>query len=141
MSDEPHSVVVDSPHRDSAAARSTAAAFLEQYCPWADPDAVLLVVSELVTNAVRHTPGWWRLRLTAEGETMRVEVDDASPRPPVARSPDFSGGGGFGWHMVLKLAEHVEIRPLPDGKRVRAVWQRPEQAGHMPGTGPKRPES
>ncbi|MFJ1579824.1 ATP-binding protein [Streptomyces sp. NPDC088182] len=125
MSNEPHVVVVDSPYRDSAAARATAAAFLQQHCPWADLDAVLLVVSELVTNAVRHTPGWWRLHLIAEDETLTVEMDDSSPEPPVARAPDFSGGGGFGWHMVLRLAGHVEVRPLPEGKRVQAVWRRP----------------
>jgi anti-sigma regulatory factor (Ser/Thr protein kinase) len=125
MSNEPHVVVVDSPHRDSAAARGAAADFLQQYCPWADPDAVLLVVSELVTNAIRHTQGWWRLHLTVEHGTLTVEMDDSSPLPPVAREPDFAGGGGFGWHLVLRLAGHVEVRPLPEGKRVQAVWQRP----------------
>ncbi|MFD5783658.1 ATP-binding protein [Streptomyces sp. NPDC058220] len=124
MSTEPHVVVVDSPHRDSAAARGTAAEFLKQHCPWADLDAVLLVVSELATNAIRHTSGWWRLHLTAADETLTVEMDDSSPLPPVARRPDFAGGGGFGWHMVLRLAGHVEITPLPDGKRVKAVWHR-----------------
>jgi anti-sigma regulatory factor (Ser/Thr protein kinase) len=124
MSTEPHVVVVDSPHRDSAAARGAAADFVTQYCPWADLDAVLLVVSELVANAVRHTSGWWRLRLTAVYGTLLVEMDDSSPLLPVAREPDFGGGGGFGWHMVLRLAGRVEIRPLPDGKRVQALWQR-----------------
>ncbi|MEU3187369.1 ATP-binding protein [Streptomyces sp. NPDC006923] len=124
MSNEPQVVVVDSSHRDSAAARGVAAEFLKQHCPWADLDAVLLVVSELVTNAIRHTSGWWRLHLTAEQETLIVDIDDSSPLPPVARRPDFAGGGGFGWPMVLRLAGHVEVTPLPEGKRVQAVWQR-----------------
>lgn len=125
MSEEPHAVVVESPHRDTASARRAAADFLTQHCPWADLDAVLLVVSELVANAVRHTSGWWRLHLTAGRESLVVEIDDSSPQPPVARDPDFAGGGGFGWHMVLRLANRVEIRPLPEGKRVQAVWDRP----------------
>ncbi|MCX5202596.1 ATP-binding protein [Streptomyces sp. NBC_00237] len=121
-------VVLDSPQGaqgDSATAREAAAAYLAQHCPWADLDAVLLVVSELVTNAVRHTSGWWRLRLRAGQEQLVVEMDDSSCDPPVPREPDFSGGGGFGWHMVQRLAGHVEVRPLPDGKRVRATWPRP----------------
>ncbi|MFI0983177.1 ATP-binding protein [Streptomyces sp. NPDC021093] len=120
-------VVLDSPQGaqgDSATARETAAAFLAQHCPWADFDAVLLVVGELVANAVRHTSGWWRLRLRAGQGRLVVELDDSSPDPPVPRKPDFSGGGGFGWHMVQRLAGQVEVRPLPDGKRVRATWLR-----------------
>ncbi|MGW7417500.1 ATP-binding protein [Streptomyces sp. NPDC054863] len=123
-------VVLGSPqgaHGDSATAREAAAAFLAQHCTWADFDAVLLVVGELVTNAVRHTSGWWRLRLrTGQGQLV-VEIDDSSPDPPVPREPDFSGSGGFGWHMVQRLAGHVEVRPLPDGKRVRATWLHPAQ--------------
>ncbi|MFD3525443.1 ATP-binding protein [Streptomyces sp. NPDC058653] len=125
MSEEPHTVIVESPNLDTASARGAAAEFLTQHCAWADLDAVLLVVSELVSNAVRHTSGWWRLHLRAERESLVVEIDDSSPQPPVPRDPDFGGGGGFGWHMVLRLANRVEIRPLPEGKRVQAVWERP----------------
>lgn len=131
MSKEPRTVVVDSSHRDSAAARGVTAEFLKRHCVWADRDAVLLVVAELTANAARHTAGWWRLRLTAEGapgeEALTVELDDSSPAAPVARPPDFRGGGGFGWPMVLRLAGEVEVRPLAQGKRVRAVWQRPSR--------------
>ncbi|MEU9010293.1 ATP-binding protein [Streptomyces sp. NPDC048479] len=125
MNAEPHVVIEDSPHRDSSGARRATADFLLHYCPWADGDAVLLVVSELVANALRHTAGWWRLHLTAGQDTLVVEMDDSSPLPPVPREPDFTGGGGFGWHMVLRLAGQVEVRPLPHGKRVQATWMRP----------------
>ncbi|MFF3324119.1 ATP-binding protein [Streptomyces sp. NPDC002889] len=131
MNTKPHVVIEESPHletsagMDSAGARTATAEFVLQHCPWADLDAVLLVVSELVTNAVRHTAGWWRLHLTAGADTLVVEMDDSSPQPPVAREPDLSGrGGGFGWHMVRRLAGRVEVRPLPYGKRVRATWVR-----------------
>ncbi|WP_405688324.1 ATP-binding protein [Streptomyces sp. NBC_01387] len=116
---------MDSPLADSATAREAATRFLSQNCPWADVDAVLLVISELAANAARHTTGWWRLRLSAEAELLVVEMDDDSPVPPVAREPDFAGGGGFGWHMVQKLAGRVEISPRPSGKTVRAIWSRP----------------
>ncbi len=119
-------VVIDHPpHSDSARARRATADFLQRHCPWADLDAVLLVVSELVTNAVKHTAGWWRLHLAAAEDTLVIEIDDSSPLLPVAREPDFGGNGGFGWHMVHRLAEQVEISPLPCGKRVQATWMRP----------------
>ncbi|MFD4138251.1 MULTISPECIES: ATP-binding protein [unclassified Streptomyces] len=130
MNAEPHVVIEESRRHEtgdgsgSAGARSATAAFLLQHCPWADPDAVLLVVSELVANAVRHTAGWWRLHLTAGADTLVVAMEDSSPQPPVARRPDLGGGGGFGWHMVQNLAGRVEVRPLPHGKRVQATWVR-----------------
>ncbi|WP_330176812.1 ATP-binding protein [Streptomyces sp. NBC_01498] len=128
MSDEPQSVILESPHRDTASARRAAAEFLTRHCPWVDLEAVLLVVSELVTNAVRHTSGWWRLHLTAGAGSLVVEIADSSPRLPEPRDPDFGGGGGFGWHMVQRLASRVEVRALPGGKRVRAIWDRPSRS-------------
>ncbi|HET6855596.1 MAG TPA: ATP-binding protein [Streptomyces sp.] len=117
-------VVLDSPQANSATAREAAAEYLAQHCPWADFDAVLLVISELVANAARHTSGWWRLRMHAGQEELVVEINDSSAQLPQPREPDFSGGGGFGWHMVLKLAGRVEVKLLPEGKQVRATWPR-----------------
>ncbi|MDH2393770.1 MULTISPECIES: ATP-binding protein [Streptomyces] len=123
-----HVVIEASPHEDSVAARQAAAAFVLRNCPWADADAVLLVVSELVANVARHTAGWWRLHLSAGADALTVEMEDSSPLLPVPREPDLAGGGGFGWHMVLRLAGQVEVRPLPYGKRVQATWLRPAPA-------------
>ncbi|MFI6108809.1 ATP-binding protein [Streptomyces sp. NPDC051310] len=116
---------MESPPDDSASARSVAAGFLAEHCPWADPAAVQLVVTELTANAQQHTAGWWRLRLRAEDDEFTVELDDSSTRLPEARVPDFGGRGGFGWPMVLRLAGRVEVRRHARGKTVRAVWSRP----------------
>ncbi|MCS0639746.1 ATP-binding protein [Streptomyces sp. LP05-1] len=123
-------VVVDSPSCDSASARDVTARFLADHCPWADLAAVQLVVTELTANALRHTQGWWRLRLRAEPEGLMVELDDSSTKLPTERAPDFAGGGGFGWPMIQRLAGRVEVRPRPAGKTVCAMWPRP-----LPGAG------
>ncbi|MFJ8647854.1 ATP-binding protein [Streptomyces sp. NPDC093546] len=116
--------VMESPPGDSTSVRSVTAGFLAEHCPWVDRDAVQLVVTELTANALRHTQGWWRLRLRAEADELCVELDDGSTRAPKVRTPDFTGGGGFGWPMVLSLAGRVEVRRRPYGKTVRAVWAR-----------------
>ncbi|WP_234018996.1 MULTISPECIES: ATP-binding protein [unclassified Streptomyces] len=106
-------------------ARRTAARFLAEHCPWADKDAVLLVVSELVTNAARHTGALARLRLRLDAAELAVCVEDADPRAPVPRPPDMGGGGGFGWHMVERLAERLAVLEAPGGKSIEAAWAAP----------------
>lgn len=118
-------VVIESPDGDAAGARHATAEFLARHCPWADPDAVVLVVSELVANAIRHTGGWWRLCVRAVQGRLVVEIADASPEPPTPRAPDLTGGGGLGWHMIEKLATQLEVVRQGDGKTVRATWLMP----------------
>ncbi|QKV91848.1 ATP-binding protein [Streptomyces sp. NA02950] len=85
-------------------------------------DAVELVVSELVTNVVRHTDGRvCRVELTDVGDGLEIAVTDSDPRPPRWRSPDLSGGGGFGWPLVHRLASSVRVSTRPTGKTVHAL--------------------
>ncbi|MEU9234036.1 ATP-binding protein [Streptomyces subrutilus] len=113
-----------------AGARQAARDFLEALGqPAVDPertDTVVLVVSELVTNALRHGGGDYSLRLTAHPGSIEVAVTDPSPEVPRMRNPDLSDGtGGFGWHMVNDLAQATVVTPTPEGgKTVRAVLPR-----------------
>jgi two-component sensor histidine kinase len=69
-------------------------------------DAVLLV-SELVTNAVKYGPEHERIELivSAEGERTRFTVHDLGAGPlPEMREPDDSPGG-HGLRLVDALAE------------------------------------
>lgn len=62
-------------------------------------DAVLLVASELVTNAVRHGDGDVELRIDVDGDRVRLEVlDDGHVKvevPHVAPAPTAIGGRGL----------------------------------------------
>ncbi|MFD5891589.1 ATP-binding protein [Streptomyces sp. NPDC060334] len=113
-----------------AEARRTARAFLDGLGqPAVGPeqaDTVVLVVSELVTNALRHGGGAYALRLAAHPGGIEVAVGDPSPRVPRVRTPDLTDGtGGFGWHMINDLAHHVAVKPGPKGgKTVRAFLPR-----------------
>ncbi|MFI2415617.1 ATP-binding protein [Streptomyces sp. NPDC018947] len=85
---------------------------------------MLLVTSELVTNAFRHGGGLTAFRVTPEAHGLRIAVTDRSPTPPVARAPgDGPRGrpGGFGWPLVQRLSRSVTITPAPAGKTIEAV--------------------
>ncbi|MEU1625436.1 SpoIIE family protein phosphatase [Streptomyces sp. NPDC020096] len=84
-----------------------------------ETDAVLLVVSELVTNALVHTQGEVRLDLTLAGERLRVAVSDSSPRAPVKpTSVDWEVTGGRGLLLVEAMSGAWGAVPLSGGKQV-----------------------
>ncbi|WP_308072319.1 ATP-binding protein [Streptomyces bambusae] len=84
--------------------------------------AALLVVSELVTNAVRHTRGPCALDVTWAPDGIDIDVTDTSSTPPRLRPLDPSGAeGGYGWRIVRTLASEVAVRPVRgNGKTVHA---------------------
>ena len=74
-------------------------------------DVALLVVSELVTNSIRHaltaSEDPLRLRARLQGEVLRLELQDGGTEGTVARrAPQASGGriGGYGLDLVARLA-------------------------------------
>jgi two-component sensor histidine kinase len=67
-------------------------------------DTALLLVSELVTNAIRHGTPPVRLSLRLDRERLRVEVTDSSPVLPELTRPDPDQIGGRGLQIVQLLA-------------------------------------
>ena len=121
--------VFDARPESIAEARDLAHTFMNSLTPPVDAlaaSSVALVVSELVTNVVRHAQGTsCSLRLWAGPGAITVAVTDADPRPPRERAPDLTGGtGGFGWPMVQNLARTVTVSTGPGGKTVRAELPR-----------------
>ncbi|WP_329459084.1 ATP-binding protein [Streptomyces sp. NBC_01497] len=88
-------------------------------------DAVLLTVSELVTNAHVHARSSAQLVLTWDTDCLHVSVHDASPRLPQARPPSEDRLGGRGMYLVEALADSWETRPCPNGKTVIACFRPP----------------
>lgn len=87
----------------------------------------LLVLSELVTNAIEHTSGAIRVDLEPAGHGgVRISVTDSSRTPPTPRTPDERGGRGL--LLIAALCRSWGTEPLPSGKR---VWA--EIAGQGPG--------
>jgi anti-sigma regulatory factor (Ser/Thr protein kinase) len=84
-------------------------------------DTVLMVVSELFTNAVRHAGGVTRVELKAGAGTVTVAVHDAGPLPPRPRPMDATGPGMFGWQLVQDRSIDVWVQVHASGKTVTAV--------------------
>ncbi|MFD7920864.1 ATP-binding protein [Streptomyces sp. NPDC059740] len=108
----------------SSHARELAHGFLERLRerPAArSADAVMLVVSELVTNALVHAGGVTWFRIAAHPDGVEVTVRDRSRVPPRERISDPKQPGGFGWPMVKRLCSEVGVALRPSGKDVRAL--------------------
>ncbi|MET9405003.1 SpoIIE family protein phosphatase [Streptomyces sp. NPDC002935] len=88
---------------------------------WGLDEAVFtaeLIVSELVTNAIRYGDPPVQLRLI-RGTALICEVRDSSSTAPHMRRARTFDEGGRGLMMVAQLAERWGTRHLPGGK---SIW-------------------
>ncbi|MER6530141.1 ATP-binding protein [Streptomyces sp. NPDC001508] len=87
-------------------------------------DDALLVVSELVTNAIAHSGGSRiTCRVHVRGERVRIEVEDErrAASVPAVREPDADDQGGRGLLLVSRLSDAWGVGEAADGKG-RVVW-------------------
>lgn len=81
---------------------------------------VLLLVSEVVTNACLHAGGPTELALNHSDDRLRIEVADGSPQRPRPRPRKaVSQPGGHGLIVLERLARSWGSERRGDGK---AVW-------------------
>lgn len=81
-------------------------------------DAVELLTSELVTNAVIHAGSEPHLVLVLHPDRVRVEVHDSDPTMPARRNPDEARPGGRGLLLLDQVASDWGVEPVDGGKLV-----------------------
>ncbi|MEV5434092.1 ATP-binding protein [Streptomyces sp. NPDC052701] len=118
-----HRLVLSVPAATSAvtAARHQAVDGIRGWDAGLDHDVVhtaALVISELLTNAVRHA-GAGRILLSVRltGIVLRIEVCDSSSSLPRPGLPDDDSESGRGLLLVSALADRHGVRPTAAGKR------------------------
>jgi anti-sigma regulatory factor (Ser/Thr protein kinase) len=91
--------------RSAAAARRLLAQLLEAWAAESYRDDATLLVSELVSNVVRHVAGQvaMRVEVALSGADLRVAVIDSSPVQPATAVPGPLGGHGMG--LIAALAD------------------------------------
>jgi anti-sigma regulatory factor (Ser/Thr protein kinase) len=79
---------------------------------------ILVLTSELVTNAVRHGTGPVDVHLTWEDGNVRIDVADRSPRWPLLQVVDVDAAHGRGLQLVDALAGSWGVERTESGKTV-----------------------
>ncbi len=127
VAESPHRAwAVVLPHHTRAAAiarRSTGEALSSWNLDHLEPVAVL-VVSELVTNAVLHarpSASSPELHLHAGSTWLRIEVHDTDPRPPQPRTPIGLDEAGRGLLLIEAITDQWGVYRTATGKAVWAI--------------------
>ncbi|MFJ5228509.1 SpoIIE family protein phosphatase [Kitasatospora sp. NPDC088391] len=102
--------------QSAAEARAFVAKVLHDWDAAGLLDDTALLVSEIVTNAIRHGAGPVRLGLRLLATELAVEITDRSPRLPRPRSAEPDDESGRGLALVEILAQRWGVRPTESGK-------------------------
>ncbi|MER7224271.1 ATP-binding protein [Streptomyces rubradiris] len=98
-------VIAPDPFRVAQIRRITRATLRYRALPTPLVQDVVLVVSELVTNAIEHGHGTVRLRVRHTGGSLLVEVIDNNPAPARLRTPTAVAERGRGLVLVSVVAQ------------------------------------
>ncbi|GGQ73583.1 SpoIIE family protein phosphatase [Streptomyces pilosus] len=91
--------------------------------------ATELIVSELVTNAIRYGRGPVRLRLIHDQGRLLAEVTDANSVSPHLRHARDSDEGGRGLYIVMRLSSRWGVR---HSRRDKTIWSEQRLDGTSP---------
>ncbi|MEU9114036.1 SpoIIE family protein phosphatase [Streptomyces sp. NPDC048483] len=115
---------------DPAAVADARADISRQLTGWGLDETVFtseLILSELITNAIRHATGPIRVRLLYD-RTLICEVSDTSSTSPHLRYAAAEDEGGRGLFLVSQLAQHWGTRYTPEGK---IIWAEQSLGGPL----------
>ena len=109
----------------AAVARRQVERFAEEQNLDGTTEALMIIASELVSNAVLHGAEPVELTLCLELDEVTVEVSDGDPAVNNVRSPDTNerATGGRGLAVVAALSRRWGTRPSRNGKTVWAIVQ------------------
>lgn len=105
-----------------AARRAIGALLIEAGVTGEAMDDALLLVSELVTNAVHHARSAVEVMATLERCELRLRVSDHDPSIPLTAQPSPGQVGGWGLHLVECMCSEWgwDVHAAADGKTVWA---------------------
>ncbi|MEU3652434.1 SpoIIE family protein phosphatase [Streptomyces sp. NPDC032161] len=121
---------------DPAAVAGMRAAAARKLDDWGLPALAFpmeLVLSELITNAIRYGSAPVTVRLLYD-RTLTCEVADASSTSPHLRDAALMDEGGRGLFLVARVAERWGTRYTPQGKVIWAELSLPRAGGGADGT-------
>ncbi|MFJ4861998.1 ATP-binding protein [Streptomyces sp. NPDC088748] len=112
------------PHAARAARHSAARILTSRpaQCPHGAAEDILLIVSELATNAVRHARPPYALTLSLESGRADIALSDASPGLPRRHDPGtVLTTRGRGLQIIHALGAELFVSTSPHGHQVIAV--------------------
>jgi PAS domain S-box-containing protein len=104
--------------RSAGTARATVRDTLARWGHQDLADTACLLVTEILTNAIRHARCPIRMHLSRAAEEVIVEITDDSPEFPQPRLPSDDDEDGRGLLLVDALADGWGARPAVPGKTV-----------------------
>lgn len=90
-------------------------------------DDIVVVTSELVTNAIKYAPSKAEVALFLRADAVRLEVRDDEPSSPVLAEQDDTGAmvGGRGLRIVTALGSRWGVEAEDGGKSVWVEFDTP----------------
>ena len=83
-------------------------------------DAAVLMVSELASNCIRHTPNGFDLTISHNADGIRIEATDRGRGEPRMRNPGPSDPNGRGLQIVQLLSATWGVEHLTG--QGKTVW-------------------
>jgi anti-sigma regulatory factor (Ser/Thr protein kinase) len=98
-------------------------------------EAAVLLVSEVVTNAVLHARTELAVEICRLGAVVRVTVSDRSPARPQRRRPGLQAGTGRGLGLLAVMATGWGTGPAEDPWRKDVWFELPTDPSALPEPG------